>query len=186
MVQQINLLRPGRETGQQGQRIWLWGLPPLLLGLALPLGLWHWQQEQIEQATAAQRQLEQQLQARRAELVPTRSQPPSAADLETRRQREQLLTTLRSRAEALGHQEGFRAAFELLSSLASEGVWLTSVEIGRSEAGISVAGQATDPARAMKHIQLLQLRLGAMGYRPRGYEISNPNGPGDATTFRIY
>jgi len=189
MAQQINLLRPARQTGGMGQRIWLWLSPPLLLGLILPLGLWRWQQEQINQALLAQRQLDGQLQTRRAELQHSNRQPASSASPDAHRQRAQLLASLQSRATALGRQQGFNAPFELLASLASDGVWLTSVEFGRSEAGIHVIGQAIDPDRAMQHVELLRLRLGALGYQPQGYEISTPGAAGGtpgATTFRLY
>ena len=188
MAQQINLLASAQQTGGAGQRVWLWLLPPLLAGLMLPLGLWHWQQEQLDLAIQTQRRLEQQLQTRRAEFQPS-SKPPSAAELDTQRRREQLLAGLQARATALGRQQGFSTQFELLSSLASEGTWLTVVEIGHGETGIRVTGQATDPTRAMQQVELLRLRLGAAGYRPQGYEISTPGATGGmpgTTTFRVY
>jgi len=189
MAQQINLLRSARQPGGTDQRIWLWLSLPLLLGLILPLGLWRWQQEQINQALLAQRQLDGQLQTRRAELQHSSRQPALAASLDAQRQRAQLLAGLQARATALGRQQGFSAPFELLSSLVSDGVWLTTVEFGRSEAGIRVIGQAIDADRAMRHVELLRLRLGAAGYQPQGYEISTPGAAGGtpgATTFRLY
>ncbi len=187
MAQQINLLTPAWQPGARSQPRGLWLLPPLLLGLILPLGLWHRQQRQLEQALQTRDQLEQQLQAQRAEQQKLRLAAPSASERETRRQREQVLATLQARAAALGRQQGLSAPFQLLSGLTSEGVWLTAIEIGRG--GISVTGQAIDATRAMKHVELLRLRLGAAGYRLQGYEIGAPGAAGGlpgATSFRVY
>lgn len=189
MAQQINLLSPRLRSRAQRLRVGFWLLPALAAS-ALALGIWRSQQEQLDRALRARQTIEQEIRLARSRLVEIEQntlKPPSAAEAGIQRQRAQLLAGLQSRAAALGNREGFSAQFELLSSLASDGVWLTAVEMGHSESGISVTGQATDPTHAMQHIQRLRNGLAALGYR--GYEIRQTSAAGGmpaATQFRIY
>ena len=191
MAQQINLLPPRRRSRAQRLRAGFWLLPALAAG-TLALGVWRSQQQRLDQALRAGQAIEQEIRLARSRLVEIERhapKPSSVAETGIQHQRAQLLAGLQARAAALGHRQGFSALFELLSSLASDGVWLTAVEIGRSEAGISVTGQATDPAHAMQHIQRLRNGLATLGYRPQGYEISQvsaASGMSAATLFRIY
>lgn len=191
MAQQINLLTPRLGSRAPRLRAGFWLLPALAAG-ALALGVWRSQQQRLDQALRAHQAIEQEIRQARSRLVEIERhapKPPSSAETGIQRQRAQGLAGLQARAAALGHREGFSALFELLSSLASDGVWLTAVEIGRGEAGISVTGQATDPTRAMQHVQRLRNGLATLGYPPQGYEISQVSAAGStpaATQFRIY
>jgi Tfp pilus assembly protein PilN len=186
MSQQINLLQHKQQASPA----------PLLLALGLVsftiivLGVYGWSVTQ--ETRSVRRQVdagEERLAKLKASTVSVQAQLPGAGA----QQAEAELAQLRVRAAGarvlvenvksagLGNHAGFSRQFQGLNVAATEGVWLTSVDLARGGGQVSVTGGAVSSARVMQYAKRLNETTGLLGVRFNNLEVLPGAGgaPGD-------
>ncbi|MDO9449391.1 MAG: hypothetical protein Q7J21_02820 [Rugosibacter sp.] len=170
MSQQINLL-VARKRGDGSLRI---ALAALGLVLFLLLGFWGMRQGDVVAAQAAEAASALQLQHAQARLQAQILRPGAglAAEIAVLTPQADAAQNLLTLADALGSTQGYARHFSLLTTLAEDGLWLTSVTVDKTGKSVRIGGHALRKESVMRYVQRLNTLFADDGVQFTALELS--------------
>lgn len=192
MSQQINLLaRKTPGLGPAGPALAALGVVLLLL-----MGFWGIRQNQLASAQVAEVASALQLQQAEVRLKgwTLKSGADMDADIAALRPRAEAAQKVLTKMAELGSQQGYAGHFSALTTIADNGLWLTSVNIEQGGKSVRIGGRALRKESVMRYAEKLNtlyagysVQLTSLELTPEAFAIpGDPVNKLNTVAFKLY